>query len=122
MYIFQYILNLIINTIQSIVALALLLFLIAITLSGITQCWDYVRSLWAKHNNKSRKVRIAILDAQAEIRKTKEAAAYEGFYEEFSPPGLPKCTFQVITPEAEEYYREMDKLVDEQIFLNTEEF
>lgn len=62
---------------------------------------------------------------QLSYQETEELAAHEGFFEESyvrseTHPNV-WHTVMIPTDMAREYYREMDRIVDEQIFRNTEE-
>lgn len=66
-------------------------------------------------------------ELKARIRAEKERAAHEGFFEEsyvtvFDANGtMFRRLVRTPTQIAQEYYKEMDRLLDDQIFLNTEE-
>lgn len=80
-----------------------------------------------RQNDKDFITGIDIMAEQERYRQNKENAAHEGFFEESYVTGVDndgrEVWYKAVVPtdKANEFYRAMDQLVDEQIFLNTEE-
>lgn len=110
--------------------IVLILAVAGIAAVATDQIWSVIANgLKARRTQGGRHTKILIADMQYKenIRRLKEKVANEGFFEEsyawtrnrkgvweYKPIKIP-------TPEAVHYFREMDQLVDDQIFQNTEE-
>jgi len=98
---------------------------ILIALDLLISYYKDVRS----RSSKASKVKdsVTAMMQKEQLRREKEASAYEGFFEEsyvlgFDSVGALRYRGQgVLTEEALAYYREMDELIDAPIFENTEE-
>lgn len=78
-------------------------------------------------DGENKAIRKAEHQAKHRLRTEKEAAAHEGFFEESYVRGFDASGavitrgVRVPTAKALEYFKKMDQLADEKIFLNTEE-
>lgn len=78
-------------------------------------------------NYKQQKRQAAVDLAKSRLRREKRNAAYEGFFEEswvrdYDEEGREVWHHDVVlSDEAKQFYREMDRLADAQIFENTKD-
>lgn len=110
--------------------ITLILAVAGIAAVAVDQIWGVVsKYLKAKRVQGGRHSKKLIADMQYKenIRRLKEKVANEGFFEEsYAWTRNPKGVWEykpvkIPTPTAVHYFREMDQLVDDQIFQNTEE-
>lgn len=103
-------------------AMGILAFVL-MTLTGMVLGYDMYRG-WRDASPKRRRGRH---DLKARIREEKERAAHEDFFEEsyvtvFDANGtMYRRLVRTPTQIAQEFYKTMDELHDDQIFRNTEE-
>lgn len=113
--------NAFLNLVQAVGSLLCLLSVAAMLGAGTLMVIDELRH---RRNHKSQKIATKSKDA---LRREKEQAAHEDFFEEtyvhgFDPSGALRTQI-VLTPtdEALKYYKQMDELADAEIFNQTED-
>jgi len=122
MLVFLTMLSFIMKIIEAIVILAMVL----IGMDLFVSLWREPHILRGRAAAKS-KASVREMLRKEQLRREKEASAYEGFFEEsfvagFDPVGALRYRgAKVLTKEAREYYRQMNDLYDAPIFKNTKD-
>jgi len=122
MLVFLTMLSYIMKIIEVIVILAMVL----IGMDLFVSLWREPHILRGRAAAKS-KASVREMLRKEQLRREKEASAYEGFFEEsfvagFDPVGALRYRgAKVLTKEAREYYRQMNDLYDAPIFKNTKD-